>query len=275
MSSSRILKFRQTVWQYWKAHGRHELPWRKTKDPYRVLVSEIMLQQTQVPRVTEKYKEFLKRFPTIRILAKAPLSEVLRVWSGLGYNRRGKYLRDAAKQLMLFSRGRVFIASDELRKLPGIGPYTASAVRVFAYNEPEVLIETNIRAAFIHHFYPFRTRRVLNGLVSDKQILPLAREAAEGQDPRKWHWALMDYGVHIKKLHKNPARRSASYTRQSKFEGSLRQVRGTILRLLHKGPSDLTSRPGLDVPEGKMAKALAGLVRDGLIVKEKGKWRIA
>jgi len=85
----------------------------------------------------------------------------------------------------------------------------------------------------------------------------------------------MDYGVHIKKLHKNPARRSASYTRQSKFEGSLRQVRGTILRLLHKGPSDLTSRPGLDVPEGKMAKALAGLVRDGLIVKEKGKWRIA
>src|SRR3989344_5950607 len=136
MSSSRVLNFRQTVWQYWKAHGRHDLPWRKTKDPYRILVSEVMLQQTQVPRVTEKYKEFLKKFPTVRALAKALLSDVLKGWGGLGYNRRAKYLHDAAKQIMLFSRGRVFIASDELRKLPGIGPYTAAAVRVFAFNEP-------------------------------------------------------------------------------------------------------------------------------------------
>src|SRR3989344_3466370 len=154
-SAREIRKFRRKVWEYWKKNGRHDLPWRKTKDPYRILVSEMMLQQTQVPRVTEKYKEFLKKFPTVRALAKAPLSDVLKVWSGLGYNRRAKYLHDAAKQLMLFSRGRVFIASDELRKLPGIGPYTAAAVRVFAFNEPDILIETNIPAAYLHHFYAF------------------------------------------------------------------------------------------------------------------------
>src|SRR3990167_2473142 len=128
MSSSRILKFRQTVWQYWKAHGRHDLPWRKTKDPYRILVSEVMLQQTQVPRVTEKYKEFLKKFPTVRALAKAPLSDVLKVWSGLGYNRRAKYLHDAAKQIVEVGNIKEALAGP----LPGVGPYTRAAVLVFA-----------------------------------------------------------------------------------------------------------------------------------------------
>jgi len=262
-----IAGFRSTVWKYWKENGRHDLPWRQTKDPYRILVSEVMLQQTQVPRVIEKYKEFLKKFPNVHALAKASLADVLKVWSGLGYNRRGKYLHDTAKEIVAVGNIREALASS----LPGVGPYTRAAVRVFAFNEPDILIETNIRAAYIHHFYPFRTRRVLNGLISDKEILLLAQKAAKGQDPRKWHWALMDYGAHLKRSGVRNNSRSAHYTKQSKFEGSLRQVRGAILKALsHDEPTiDLVGRYGARVEE-----ALAGLARAGLIVKEKGKWRI-
>ena len=270
MSSSRVLNFRQTVWQYWKAHGRHDLPWRKTKDPYRILVSEVMLQQTQVPRVTEKYKEFLKKFPTVRALAKAPLSDVLKGWSGLGYNRRAKYLHDAAKQMSLFYNGRVPIGYDDLCKLPGVGDYTARAVRVFAYNEPDVLIETNIRAAFIHHFFPMRRS------VSDTEISTLLSKVGAGEDPREWHCALMDYGAYLKHSGVRNNSRSAHYTKQSKFEGSLRQVRGTILRELHSGSKTALTLYSLIRANKRIAgKALEGLARDGLVVKEKGKWRIA
>ncbi|OGG91993.1 hypothetical protein A3H16_03920 [Candidatus Kaiserbacteria bacterium RIFCSPLOWO2_12_FULL_53_8] len=282
---SSIRSFRNRVWKYYKERGRHDLPWRqpslklrrgkKNFDPYRVMVSEIMLQQTQVVRVIEKYKEFLKAFPTVRALAKARFSEVLKVWSGLGYNRRGKYLHDAAKVIVEKYKGKVPRELASLRTLPGMGPYTASAVRVFAFNKPDTLIETNVRAAYIHHFYSSILQKTA---ITDAQVIPIATAAARGQDPRKWHWALMDYGVHIKKLHKNPARKSAHYTKQSKFEGSLRQVRGTILRELHEGkqPRGVASR---------LALALKGLERDGLIVRQKGsaqggsasgrKWRIA
>ena len=230
-----------------------------------------MLQQTQVPRVIEKYKEFLKKFPNVHALAKASLADVLKVWSGLGYNRRGKYLHDTAKEIVAVGNIREALASS----LPGVGPYTRAAVRVFAFNEPDILIETNIRAAYIHHFYPFRTRRVLNGLVSDKKILPLAQKAAEGQDPREWHWALMDYGAYLKRSGVRNNSRSAHYTKQSKFEGSLRQVRGEILRELHKGPVNPMRSDLIGFGKEKVKKALVGLKRDGLIVKEKGKWRIA
>jgi len=278
VSPKKIAAFREAVWDYYKAHGRQDLPWRKTSDPYRILVSEVMLQQTQVSRVIEKYKEFLIRFPNARRLAEAPLSDVLRAWSGLGYNRRAKYLKAAAEVIVRGYGGRVPKASIVLRTIPGIGPYTASAVRVFAFNEPDVLIETNVRAAFIHYF--FGDTSILSGRpklmgVTDKQLLPFIENAAECQDPRTWQWALMDYGVYIKKLHGNPARRSAHYTRQSKFEGSLRQVRGEILRQLMKGNNGLKGmlpRPGLGNEREKWEKALAGLAKDGLIRKEKGRW---
>lgn len=265
MSSSRILTFRHTVWVYYKKHGRNDLPWRKTRDPYRILVSEVMLQQTQVPRVIGKYKEFLKAFPTVRALAKAQLGDVLRVWSGLGYNRRGKYLRDAAKGIVEKHGGRVPKDAAALRALPGIGEYTAGAVRVFAFSEHDVLIETNIRAVYIHSLPNIGIYEIP---ISDRSLLTLAQEAAKGQDPRTWHWALMDYGAHIKKLHKNPARKSAHYVRQSKFEGSLRQVRGAVLRALANGGkiNDLRNRY-----DDRLEDALAGLARDGLIVKQKGK----
>lgn len=267
--------FRATVWEYWKKDGRHDLPWRKTTDPYKILVSEVMLQQTQVPRVIEKYKEFLRAFPNVRRLAQAPLSDVLKVWSGMGYNRRAKYLRNAAEVIVRGYGGRVPKAAIVLRKLPGVGPYTAGAVRVFAFNEPDTLIETNIRAAFIHHFFsypPIHYDRGVLGDIRDTDILPIAEKMAERQDPREWHWALMDYGAHIKKLHGNPARRSAHYTRQSKFEGSLRQVRGEILRQLMKGePPEVKPR---GVERRMVRQALEGLVRDGLIENKKGKWGI-
>ncbi|MDO8575855.1 MAG: A/G-specific adenine glycosylase [bacterium] len=272
MSSSRILKFRQTVWEYYKKHGRSELPWRKTKDPYRILVSEVMLQQTQVPRVIEKYKEFLKKFPAVRALAKAQLADLLKVWSGLGYNRRAKYLHDAVKAIITNHKGRVPVVYSELVELPGIGPYTAAAIRVFAFNEPEILIETNIRAAFIHHFYSSVLQKTS---IRDEEILSIATATAEGQDPRKWHWALMDYGAHLKRSGVRNNSRSAHYTKQSKFEGSLRQIRGAILRELHKGSVNPMRCHLIGFGEARVEKALAGLARDGLIVKEKGKWRIA
>ncbi|MEK7092971.1 MAG: A/G-specific adenine glycosylase [Patescibacteria group bacterium] len=274
-NAARLRTFRSTVWRYWKKEGRHDLPWRKTKDPYRILVSEMMLQQTQVPRVIGKYKEFLKAFPTVKALAKASLSDVLKIWSGLGYNRRAKYLHDATK--ILTKNGVHFNKPTGLLKCTGVGPYTRAAVRVFAFNKPLTMIETNIRTVYMYHFYNSRNSSYSrkDGTVTDKEILVLAEKAAEGQDSRTWHWALMDYGAHLKKSGVRNNNRSAHYTKQSKFEGSLRQIRGAILRALHSGPK---AEKTLNLPRsdlGKSKKALAGLARDGLIVKEKGKWRAA
>src|SRR3989344_2286243 len=264
---SRISTFRRTVWSYWKKHGRHDLPWRKTKDPYRILVSEVMLQQTQVSRVKEKYKELLKAFPSVRVLAEAKLSDVLKVWSGLGYNRRGKYLHDAAKVVVSKFKGNFRKALEH--SLPGVGPYTEAAVKVFAFNEPDVLIETNIRTSLMYHFFHGRPTR---STIPDSEIMPFANCAAKGQDPCTWHWALMDYGAHLKRSGIRNNVRSAHYTKQSKFEGSLRQVRGEILRQLHNGPSSLKN---LKFKSSNIQNALASLARDGLIVKEKGKWQIS
>lgn len=248
-----------------------------------------MLQQTQVSRVIEKYREFLKRFPTVHALAKASLADVLKVWSGLGYNRRAKYLHDAAKTIVAKHKGKVPKDILTLGLLPGMGPYTASALRVFAFNEPDILIETNIRTAFIHHFWPFHksSDRPRYGTVADTDIFVVAQKAAEGQDSRKWHWALMDYGAYLKRSGVRNNHRSVRYTKQSPFEGSLRQVRGAILRELQRGSqTENTMRRRLMVFEGeKVRKALEGLARDGLIVNvrprriglgpKKGKWRIA
>lgn len=258
-SNTKVAAFRHEVWKYYKKNGRNDLPWRKTTDPYKILVSEVMLQQTQVPRVIEKYKSFLKKFPTVQKLAKAKLSDVLKEWNGLGYNRRAKYLHDAAKVVVGEYDGDMKEALAHA--LPGVGPYTRAAVRTFAFNEPHTMIETNIRTVFIHHFYQGRTS------VTDKALLPLIEQAAEDQDPRTWHWALMDYGSYLKRSGVRNNSQSKHYTKQSKFEGSLRQVRGEILRQLHDG-----KKPKGDV---RVSLALKGLERDGLVKKEKGKWLIA
>ncbi len=268
-NSKRIAAFRRLVWRHYREHGRHDLPWRKTTNPYKILVSEVMLQQTQVSRVIEKYKEFLKTVSTIKKLADASLSDVLKVWSGMGYNRRAKFLREAAKAIAEEQGCKVPRDFTALHALPGVGPYTTSAVGVFAYNEPDILIETNIRAAFIHHFYSSVLQKTR---ITDKEMLPLVRKAAEGQDPRTWHWALMDYGAYLKKSGVRNNHKSAQYTKQSKFEGSLRQVRGAILRELQDGSSKLNTLP---FEKEKIERALASLSRDGLIKRRKGKWVIS
>ena len=162
-------RFRNLVWKYYKEQGRHTLPWRATTDPYRILVSEVMLQQTQVERVIPFYKNFLTRFPTVRALAAASLADVLAAWQGLGYNRRAKMLHEAAKAVVAQHKGKMPHDAQTLLTLPGIGPYTASAVAAFSDNSDEILIETNIRTVITHHFFPEKDK------VSDADILTVLK----------------------------------------------------------------------------------------------------
>ncbi len=215
-----------------------------------------MLQQTQVDRVVPYFNRWMKKYPTPRALARAKLIDVLRQWSGLGYNRRAKYLHDAAKEIVAKHGGKIPRDFAALLELPGVGDYTAKAVRVFAFNEPDVLIETNVRAVFLHHFFP-RSKNV-----SDAKLLPLIEKTLKGQVPRIWYAALMDYGSHLKAQHPNPSRRSKHHAKQSKFEGSLRQVRGAILRAHARGENNTDLRSPYGV---KFDEALESLVREGLI----------
>lgn len=273
-----IAAFRKIVLMHYRESGRHSLPWRKTKDPYAILVSEIMLQQTQVDRVVPYFTKWMKRFPTVRSLAKAPLADVLKEWSGLGYNRRAKLLRECAKEIVEKHDGKVPKDFAALVSLPAIGPYTASAVRVFAFNEPDVLIETNIRTTFFYHFPVFHTSdgRHTDGTVRDSEILRVAKKAAKDQDPGTWHAALMDYGAYLKRNGIKLNRKSAHYARQSKFEGSTRQARGAILRKLLDGPISEKSLLKIDVKTSYQVElAIRHLASENLIKKKKGKWWIA
>jgi A/G-specific adenine glycosylase len=232
---------------FYKKEGRSHLPWRHTKDPYKILVSEIMLQQTQVQRVVPFYTKFIKQFPTPATLAKAPLSKVLAAWQGLGYNRRAKFLHEAAKMLNSPAQ-KFFCASDDegknfcagefstefLESLPGVGPYTARAVAAFAYNKPEVFIETNIRTVFTHYFYSDVLQKTSIRKVADTELLPLIEKALKksNMQPRDFYAALMDYGTYLKASGIKLNSQSKHYTKQKKFEGSARQLRSAILREL-------------------------------------------
>lgn len=264
-----IPTFQRTVLSYYRNHGRHDLPWRKTTRAYRILVSEMMLQQTQVPRVIEKYRAFTKQFPSTRALAAAPRVDVVRAWSGLGYNRRARFLHEAARTVVSEYHGRMPKDEHTLQTLPGVGEYTARAVMVFAYNAPLTLIETNVRTVFLHHFFPQRER------VHDREFVDLIEAAAAGQDPRTWHAALMDYGSHLKQVHGNASRRSAQYAKQQAFEGSVRQVRGAVVRAL----GECSRRPDffeqLGFPRNRLEQALQGLMRDEMVVCKRGRWYLA
>lgn len=225
LTPSRIRSFRKKIYDYYRDYGR-DLPWRRTRIPYRILVSEIMLQQTQVERVIEKYSHFIRTFPNFTALAKAPLRKLLSLWQGMGYNRRALSLRALAQQVVKEHRGRLPAEPDELMGLPGIGNYTAGAVAAFAFNKPVMVLDTNIRRVFIHEFFQDREG------VRDEEIIPLVEKTLDKAEPGKWYNALMDYGAMLKSEAGNPNRRSAHYTRQSRFEGSNRQVRGLILKAL-------------------------------------------
>ncbi len=226
LGKKEIKDFKRVVQNFYKNVGRRHLPWRKTKIAYRIALSEIMLQQTQVDRVVPKYTAFLLQFPTVRELAEAPLGEVLRAWQGLGYNRRAKMLHHCAQVVVSVHGSRFPRTYEELVQLPGIGPYTAGAVMAFAYNKPVPIIETNIRTVFLHHFFSDKTD------VSEKEILTLVEATLDLKNPREWYWALMDYGSYLKKEHGNPNSRSKVYVKQSVFQGSDRQIRGAILKCL-------------------------------------------
>jgi A/G-specific adenine glycosylase len=267
--SSKERAFITTVTGYWKKEGRHNLPWRHT-DAYGVLVSEIMLQQTQVDRVIPYFTRWMKKFPTVEKLAKAPLADVLKEWSGLGYNRRAKLLRECAKVVVEKHDGKIPGDFAALIDLPAIGPYTAGAIRAFAFNENEVFIETNIRAALIFHFFPKSKK------VDDKKLIPILKDClVHIKSAREWYSALMDYGSHLKKTNPNPSRRSKHHTKQSPFEGSLRQYRGIILRRLLDGPLAESALVKVEV-EGSyfLERALRDLAREGLIEKKGKKWML-
>ena len=184
-----------------------------------------MLQQTQAPRVIPKYKDFLKQFPTVADLSKAKTKDVLKAWQGLGYNRRALMLSRAASAVVTDHKNAFPKTYEALLALPGVGPYTASAIMVFAYNKPQVMIETNIRAVFIHFFFQEAKK------VSDKELIPLIEKYADTKNPKQWYNALMDYGAMLKRTRVNPSRASADHVKQSTFKGSNRQVRGAIVRL--------------------------------------------
>lgn len=225
MTDEEKQSFQNTIMEYYRLYGR-SFPWRETNDAYEITVSEIMLQQTQTERVVPKYKEWLRRFPSASSLADASLSDVLAAWSGLGYNRRGRFLQEACRIVCEKYDG-VFPADVQaLDALPGIGPYTARAIATFAFGMPEVFIETNIRAVYIFFFFHEQSN------VSDKALLSLIEDTLMSDNPRIWYYALMDYGAELKKKVQNPNRKSAHYTKQSRFEGSLRQARGAVLRQL-------------------------------------------
>jgi A/G-specific adenine glycosylase len=269
LSAKQDVAFRQVVWSYYQKSAR-DLLWRKTRNPYKITVSELMLQQTQVDRVVPKYESFLKKFPSWRVLSSATLSDVLREWSGLGYNRRAKLLHQLAQVIVKEYKGSLPIDYDQLIKLPGIGPATAAAIRAFAFNLPGVYLETNVRSVYLHHFFKDQKN------ISDKQLIPLIEQTQDTKNPREWNWALLDYGAHIKKTFINPNRQSKHYTRQSKFKGSNRELRGKILRILLSRDTLILSRIRVEAgePDERVAAVLEQLCAEGMISKIRNMYRL-
>ena len=217
-----------------------DLPWRETRDPYAIWISEVMLQQTQVQRVLGRWERWLERFPDVESLAQVPTADVLQEWQGMGYNRRALALHEAAQKIS--GLGSFPTDAKELVALPGIGPTTAAGIRAFAFDLPGIYLDTNVRTVFLHELFPDDTA------VPDKAIAPLVErccpKTAEDptDDPRTWYYALLDFGAYLKRVAPNPSRRSASHTKQSKFEGSHRQKRAALLRLvLAAGDAGITA----------------------------------
>lgn len=261
-----LLAFRATV----RERGRElyrDLPWRRTRDPYAIWISEVMLQQTQVSRVDGRWQRWLERFPTPAALAAAEPADVLDEWQGLGYNRRALALRRAA-QAVCEASGQMPETERDLVVLPGIGPATAAGIRAFAFNLHGVYLETNVRTVLLHELFSGREG------VSDRELIPLADltcppDGCGGassavapassedvpDDPRTWYYAMLDYGAYLKRTVPNPSRRSSLHARQSRFEGSHRQKRAEMVRLLLAHRAD----PAGGAAEAKLAKEIGNL----------------
>jgi A/G-specific adenine glycosylase len=230
-----------------------------------------MLQQTQVERVIDKYLLFLDTFPDFASLARAPLRTILGVWQGLGYNRRAQQLRTIAQRVVEQWHGRLPDDAKGLVTLPGVGQATAAAVLAYAFNRPVVFIETNIRTVFLHFFFKNQKN------VVDAVILPLVEKTIDNANPRIWYYALMDLGAMLKRQYGNPNWRSAHHAPQSRFEGSDRQVRGRILRMLVREHrvSLVRLKRVASVPRRRLERILAQLEKEQLICKKGRSYTIA
>lgn len=287
----KLHSFQQTIENFYKKN-RRDLPWRNTTDPYKILVSEIMLQQTQVPRVLIKYQEFIKKFPDFPTLARASQVDILQAWQGLGYNRRGLYLKKIAEKITLEFNGNIPRDPHILQTFPGIGKATAASIIVFSYNIPLAFIETNIRRVFIYFFFEdsknpmsaeanirlrghrprdeFEQRRI-----HDNEIFPLIEQTLSKDNPREWFYALMDYGSFLSKHPpaggENPNKKSKHYTKQSRFEGSVRQVRGLILKTLltKKILSKKKLQKEVNIFDERFEKAFTQLLSEGFIEEDR------
>lgn len=267
--SQHFSDWQQSVWEYYDEHGRHDLPWRQpeadgTFDPYKITVSEIMLQQTQVGRVIPKFQQFLAQFPTVQALAEADLAAVIVAWSGLGYNRRAKFLWQTAQIVTKTHNGAFPQTIPELELLPGIGVNTAGAIAAYAFDRPVVFIETNIRTVAIHHLFADETN------IKDALLTPHLHDAIDAvaadpdRSPRSWYWALMDYGSFLKQTVGNLNQQSAHYAKQSAFEGSKRQLRGKVLRVLAAKPHTAPQLMKM-LEDSRLDAVLADLVREVII----------
>lgn len=267
MQKKSIFLFRKTVYDYYEKEGRHDLPWRITQSPYTAFISEMMLQQTQVDRVIPKFTLFIQQLPDFVALASASQNTVLSLWQGLGYNRRALFLHRSAQKIVADFNAKLPDNSADLMTLPGIGPATAGALTVYAYGKTTPYIETNIRAVFIHHFFPNETD------VSDQRLIPFVEECLDTEDPYRWYSALMDYGTFLKREEKNPARRSKHHVKQSSFEGSPRQVRGAAIKhLLSHGSLSLHKlKEMIDDPQNRVDAIVVQLEKEGFIqIQENG-----
>ena len=252
----------------WGRHNRRDMPWRATRDPYKILVSEVMLQQTQVSRVLPKYEKFLREFPTLEALASSSQSNLLRTWQGLGYWNRALRLRDAARMVVNEFGGQFPRDPATLKKLPGVGPYTAGAVACFAFGSAEPFLDTNIRRVYLFFFFPGEDD------VSDSRIMEIARLAVWTEDPREWGYALFDYGA-TELRDRTINRRSRHYSRQSAFVGSFRSFRTQALRHVLAQEDATISRMELEQFVGTLLEngdfpytpqeVVSALVQDGLL----------
>jgi A/G-specific adenine glycosylase len=270
LSFKQVSAFQTLIYGYYNQYGR-DLPWRKTENPYHIFVSEIMLQQTQVERVIQKYGHFISVFPDFPSLARSALKNVLIAWQGLGYNRRALALLRTAHVILTEYGGILPQEVDTLVKLPGIGKTTAASTYVFAFNKPAVFIETNIRRVFIHRFFADQDN------VNDREILPLVEKTLDRSHPRLWYYALMDYGAMLKKLIQNPNRKSSHYRKQPPFEGSDRQIRGKILRVLLKdAPLSASGIANtIRIARKRLTLTLTCLEQEGFIKVHRGTYTIA
>lgn len=252
--------FQELIWDRGRELYR-DMPWRDDTQPYVVLVSEVMLQQTQVERVIPKFHEFIAAFPTVQALAQSSLADLMRLWSGLGYNRRAKFLHEAAKKVVTDFNGVVPSTCDELTRLPGVGPNTAGAILAYSFNQPVVFVETNIRTVYFHHFFAQASS------VSDAELRDLVAKTLDSEHPREWYWALMDYGAFLKKQGAGQIDKSTHYKKQSALKGSVREVRGLILKRLSVGDATAAELKKAMPLDERFELALCALQSEGLVAK--------